>query len=97
MVDKKAKLSKKLEQFRRTQEINALVTKGAIEEDALEGSASDAKPAEESHAYDIIDKVESSAMIYKHPALHEKKTAKPSAKGAHKKSSSNKKARKGKR
>jgi len=73
MVDKKSKLAKKLEQFRKTQEINALVAKGAIEEDAIQDSASDAKPAEESHAYDIIEKTDGSGMLYKQQKSKSKK------------------------
>lgn len=81
MVNKKSKLSKKLEQFRKTQEINALVAEGAIEEDAIQDSASDAKPAEESHAYDIIERTEGSGMLYKQQKSKSNKSApKPGSK-----------------
>jgi len=47
-------IKKRLEQFKRTQDINKIVEKGNIESQALLESAGEDRPVEASHAYDLI-------------------------------------------
>ena len=48
-------IKKRLEQFKKTQDINKIVEKGNIESQALMESAGEDRPAEASHAYDLIN------------------------------------------
>jgi|GEM_PF-1840431 len=48
-------IKKRLEQFKKTQDINKIVEKGNIESQALMESAGEDTPAEASHAYDLIN------------------------------------------
>jgi len=48
-------IKKRLEQFKKTQDINKIVEKGNIESQALIESAGEDRPAEASHAYDLIN------------------------------------------
>jgi len=48
-------IKKKLEQFKKTQDINKILEKGNIESQALMESAGEDRPAEAGHAYDLIN------------------------------------------
>jgi hypothetical protein len=54
----KKDIKKKLEMFKRTQDINSIVEKGSIEGQALLESAGEDRPAEAEHAFDLITKNE---------------------------------------
>ncbi len=54
----KKDIKKKLEMFKKTQDINSIVEKGSIEGQALLESAGEDRPAEAEHAFDLITKNE---------------------------------------
>jgi len=49
-------IKKRLEQFKKTQDINKILKEGNIESQALIESAGEDRPAEASHAYDLINR-----------------------------------------
>jgi len=55
-------IKKRLEQFKKTQDINKIVEKGNIESQALIESAGEDRPAEASHAYDLINESENLSL-----------------------------------
>ncbi|MGB9732673.1 MAG: hypothetical protein ACP5P2_03205 [Candidatus Micrarchaeia archaeon] len=76
----KKDLKKKLEQFKRTQDINKIVERGNIEGQALLESAGEDRPAEASHAYDLISENEGFAQRKNEERQRKKvKAARPKA------------------
>jgi hypothetical protein len=66
----KDKLRKKLELLKKTSEIDAILQKGDIEEQALTTGAGDSRPEDESHIIDLLD----------NPSVPDQIIIKPSAK-----------------
>ncbi len=78
---KKKDVKKMLEQFKKTQDIDSIVEKGNIEEQALLHSAGEDRPAEAGHAYDIILENESFSRKNKAEKEQNKKEKPNKAKG----------------
>lgn len=87
----KKDLKKKLEQFKRTQDINRILEKGSIETQALLESAGEDRPAEASHAYDLI----SESMLIPEKKVEKRELIKRAKKNAPYKTKGKKKGRKG--
>lgn len=57
-LSKKSKMQKRLEQLRKTQEINAIVERGSVEEQALLDSAGETRPVDEEQVLNLLNKSE---------------------------------------
>ncbi len=66
----KEKLKKKFEQFRKANEIDAIIQRGDIEEQALSNSAGESRPADESHAMDLLEGFKSSNTLIVRPSAN---------------------------
>lgn len=84
---KKAKMQKKLEMLKRTQEITSFVEQSSIKNIATLGGAEDSQPVEESHALDLLEEEPTSRTTVrarrrpKRAALPRRKKSKIKAKG----------------
>jgi hypothetical protein len=78
---KKSDIKKMLEQFKKTQDIDSIVERGNIEEQALLHSAGEDRPEEAGHAYDIILENENFSRRKKAEKEQKKKEKPKKAKG----------------
>jgi hypothetical protein len=57
-------VQKKIEMLRRTQEINEIVERGSVEEQALLDSAGESRPADEAHVLDLLTNAQQQSSSY---------------------------------
>lgn len=74
----KASIQKKIERLRKTQEINEIVERGSVEEQALLDSAGESRPADESHVSDLLSTAQQQSDVYRENRSSPKKLARKS-------------------